>query len=55
MRNFYRKLIQYAVEQRIKRQGQNYNREKIVKEMETTNPIAIFLLFQALIWLVDEL
>ena len=57
MRNLYRKLIQYSVEQRIKRyknQGKNYNREKIVREMEATNSITIFLLFQILVWLVDE-
>ena len=37
MKNLYQQLIQYSVEQRIKkleRQGQNFNREKIVKEME---------------------
>ena len=57
VRNLYRQLIQYSVEQRIKkleRQGQNFNREKIVKEMEAVNPIAIFMAFGALIWFVDD-
>ncbi len=57
MRNLYRQLIQYSVEQRIKkleRQGQNFNREKIVKEMEAVNPIAIFMAFGALIWFLDD-
>jgi len=57
VRNLYRQLIQYSVEQRIKkleRQGQNFNREKIVKEMEAVNPIAIFMAFSALIWFVDD-
>ncbi len=37
VRNLYRQLILYSVEQRIKkleRRGHNFNREKIVKEME---------------------
>ena len=57
MRNLYQKIIQYSVEQRInryKRRGKNYNREKIIREMEATNPIALFLLFQGLIWVIDN-
>ena len=57
MKNLYQQLIQYSVEQRIKkleRQGQNFNREKIVKKMEAVNPIAIFMAFSALIWFVDD-
>ena len=57
MKNLYQQLIQYSVEQRIKkleRQGQNFKREKIVKEMEAVNPIAIFMAFSALIWFVDD-
>ena len=57
MRNLYRQLIQYSVEQRIKkleRHGQNFKREKIVKEMEAVNPIAIFMAFGALIWFLDD-
>ena len=57
MRKLYQKLIDYSVEMRIKKfelRGKNYNREKIVKEMEATNPIALFMLFQALIWMVDN-
>ena len=57
MRNLYQKLIHYSVEQRInryKRRGKNYNREKIIKEMEATNPIALLMLFQVLIWLIDK-
>ena len=57
MRKLYQKLIDYSVEMRIKkfeRRGKNYNKEKIVKEMEATNPIALFMLFQALIWIVDN-
>ena len=48
MKNLYRKLIQYSVKQRIKkleRRGENINREKIVKEMEAVNPIALFMYF----------
>ena len=57
MRNLYRQLIQYSVEQRIKkleRHGQNFKREKIVKEMEAVNPIAIFMAFGALIWFLND-
>ena len=52
MRNLYRQLLHYSVEQRIKkleRQGQNFKREKIVKEMEAVNPIAIFMVFGGVI------
>ena len=55
MRNLYQRLINYSVEQRIKRYeqgGKKYNKDKIVKEMEATNPIALFLLFQGLIWVI---
>ena len=57
VRNLYRQLILYSVEQRIKkleRRGHNFNREKIVKEMEAVNPIAIFMVFGGLIWFVDD-
>ena len=57
MRNLYQRLINYSVEQRIKRYeqgGKRYNKENIIKEMEATNPIALFMLFQALIWIVDN-
>ena len=57
VRKLYRQLILYSVEQRIKkleRRGQNFNREKIVKEMEAVNPIAIFMAFGALIWFLDD-
>ena len=57
MRNLYQRLIDYSVQQRIKRlqkQGKNYNKEKIVKEMQSTNPIALFMLFQVLIWMLDN-
>ena len=57
MRNLYQRLINYSVEQRIKRYeqgGKKYDKEKIVKEMEATNPIALFLLFQGLIWVIDN-
>ena len=57
VRKLYRQLILYSVEQRIKkleRRGQNFNREKIVKEMEAVNPIAIFMVFGGLIWFVDD-
>ena len=57
MRNLYQRLINYSVEQRIKRYEQGckkHDKEKIVKEMEATNPIALFLLFQGLIWVIDN-
>ena len=57
MKNLYRKLIQSSVEHRIKkhqRKGEAYNKDKIVKEMEATNPIALFMLFQGLIWVIDN-
>ena len=57
MKNLYQRLIQYSVDQRIKkfeRLGRNINREKIVKEMEAVNPIAIFMVFGGLIWFVDD-
>ena len=57
MRNLYQRLINYSVEQRIKRYeqgGKKYNKDKIVKEMEATNPIALFMLFQGLIWVIDN-
>ena len=57
MRKLYQRLINYSVELRIKRYeqgGKKYNKDKIVKEMEATNPIALFLLFQGLIWVIDN-
>ena len=57
MKNLYRKLIQYSVKQRIKkleRRGENINREKIVKEMEAVNPIALFMYFVFIIFFIDN-
>ena len=57
MRKLYQRLINYSVEQRIKkneRRGINSNREKIIKEMEAVNPIGLLMVFQILIWFVDD-
>ena len=57
MKNLYRKLIQSSVEGRIKkhqRHGETFNREKIVKEMEAVNPIALFMYFGVIIFFIDN-
>ena len=57
MKTLYRKLIQHSVKQRIKkleRRGENINREKIVKEMEAVNPIALFMYFGFIIFFIDN-
>jgi len=57
MRNLYQRLINHSVEQRIKknkRLGKDYNREKIIKEMEAINPIALFMYFSFIIFFIDN-
>ena len=56
MENFYRKLIQSSVEYRInkhQRNGETFNKDKILKEMEAIHPIYLFMLFSGLLFFND--
>ena len=56
MENFYKKLIQSSVEYRInkhQRNGETFNKEKILKEMEAIHPIYLFMLFSGLLFFID--
>ena len=56
MKNFYRKLIQSSVEDRIRKHQRNgiaFNKDKIVKEMEAIHPIYLFMLFIGLVFFID--
>ena len=57
MKNFYRKLIQSSVEYRIRkhqRNGETFNKDKIVKEMEAIHPIYLFMLFTYMVFFIDR-
>ena len=56
MENFYKKLIQSSVEYRInkhQRNGETFNKDKILKEMEAIHPIYLFMLFSGLLFFND--
>ena len=56
MENFYKKLIQSSVEYRInkhQRNGETFNKDKILKEMEAIHPIYLFMLFSGLLFFID--
>ena len=57
MKNLYRKLIQSSVEYRIRkhqRNGETFNKDKIVKEMEAIHPIYLFMLFTYMVFFIDR-
>ena len=57
MKKFYRKLIQSSVEYRIskhQRNGETFNKDKILKEMEAIHTIYLFMLFSGLLFFIDE-
>ena len=56
MENFYKKLIKSSVEYRInkhQRNGETFNKDKILKEMEAIHPIYLFMLFSGLLFFID--
>ena len=56
MKKFYRKLIQSSVEYRInrhQRNGETFNKDKILKEMEAIHPIYLFMLFSGVLFFID--
>ena len=56
MENFYKKLIKSSVEYRInkhQRNGETFNKDKILKEMEAIHHIYLFMLFSGFLFFID--